>query len=185
MNIARLIQFVLEAKLYKLNEKGLIYLLREGDIKEKLTTTPQRHIPPLELALIHSLTHYSSCLVSSVNSEPLSIYQKNWYERWSKCHPIIVSISCSRHLHRVELLAHSEGLICVFLMPKGCAAPPLAPAVRGFCGVAVPDAPCSGVPIPNGLTAPEGGTGILISSGLPGTRASGKLGILIRLATLL
>jgi hypothetical protein len=37
----------------------------------------------------------------------------------------------------------------------------------------------------SGLTAPLGGTGILISSGLPGTIDSGKSGILMRFATLL
>jgi len=37
----------------------------------------------------------------------------------------------------------------------------------------------------NGLTAPEGATGILMSSGLPGTIDSGRLGILMRFATLL
>jgi hypothetical protein len=44
-----------------------------------------------------------------------------------------------------------------------------------------------GVPMPpgKGLTVPLGGTGILISSGLPGTMESGRPGILMRLATLL
>ena len=53
------------------------------------------------------------------------------------------------------------------------------------CGVAVPD-PAWGVLRPGkGLTVPLGGTGILMSSGLPGTMLSGRLGILMRLATLL
>jgi hypothetical protein len=49
----------------------------------------------------------------------------------------------------------------------------------------VPEPAC-GVPRPEkGLTVPEGGTGICMSSGLPGTRFSGRLGILMRFATLL
>lgn len=72
---------------------------------------------------------------------------------------------------------HSNGLTCVDLTFSGCA--------PESCGVAVPEA-TFGVPIPEkGLTAPLGGTGILMSSGLPGTMLSGRLGILMRFATLL
>jgi hypothetical protein len=69
----------------------------------------------------------------------------------------------------------SHGFTCVLANFKGC--------VEGFWGVAVPE---SVAPIPgSGLTAPLGGTGILISSGLPGIMLLGRLGILMRFATLL
>jgi len=55
----------------------------------------------------------------------------------------------------------------------------LAPALGvadPFCGVPI---------LIMGETVPEGGTGILRSSGLPGTMLSGRLGMWIRFATLL
>jgi hypothetical protein len=72
-------------------------------------------------------------------------------------------------------MAQSHGFTCVAATFNGC--------VEGFCGVAVPE---PAAPIPgSGLTAPLGGTGILISSGLPGIMLLGRLGILMRFATLL
>lgn len=72
--------------------------------------------------------------------------------------------------------AQALGLTCVFITCSGC------DGLRE--GVAVPGL-SDGVPIPDGLTAPLGGTGIEMSSGLPGTIEGGRSGILMRLATLL
>lgn len=56
-------------------------------------------------------------------------------------------------------------------MPKGWTPPSLS---TGCVGVLVP----AGVPIPeNGVIAPDGGTGILMSSGLEGTSRAGSPGM--------
>ena len=90
--------------------------------------------------------------------------------------PLIIKRSTIATL--VVHLNHDDGLTCAFKF-KGwipCSRGVAVPELTWTCGVPMPD---------NGLTAPEGGTGILMSSGLPGTIDSGRLGILMRFATLL